>query len=69
VVEIQYFDKTPGLDNQESLRRLCGLDLASVYLTPTAIKFILHTHQNSPNPPSKNHALPSLTTSYYRGTP
>ncbi len=28
------------------------------YLTPTAIKFILHTHQNSPNPLSKNHAPP-----------
>ena len=58
MVEIQYFDKTPGLDDQESLRRLCGLDLASVYLTPTAIKFILHSHQNSPNPLSKNHDPP-----------
>ena len=37
-----------------------GLIKANIahYLTPTAIKFILHTHQNSPNPLSKNHAPP-----------
>ncbi|MFM8932981.1 MAG: DUF4214 domain-containing protein, partial [Gemmataceae bacterium] len=32
VVEVQYFDKTPGVDDKESLRRLGGLDLPSFYL-------------------------------------
>ena len=36
VLEVEYFDKTPGTDDAESLRRLGGLDLPSFYLVAAA---------------------------------
>lgn len=36
VVEVEYFDKTPGTDDPETLRRLGGLDLPSFYLVAAA---------------------------------